>query len=330
MTSMGQGDPAMTPLRERSQVEWAEVRVLQLGDEHGGHAVDGRGAFARARPPEWRAYRTAARAGSGWRPRPARPWSQSPTQSNGRAARGRRCGRRWSCAGTSSWPYPLFTRLRCVSITPLGWPVVPEVYWMLATSSGGLAWGGTSTPRASISCQEAPPMQTACSSVRALAAARLFQDGAVIGARVVFAQENCPDARLRQHEAQLVRAVCRIDVDQHQAATGAARCSRIHSTQLLAQIPTRSPGTSPRPASPRAVRSTSAANSPQVSRTSSWRTTRASPRGNRWAVSRRTSVVVFSSRGSAGPCVWLSLTGCVPGAAIEDTGLQFTSFRSSR
>ena len=63
---------------------------------------------------------------------------------------------------------PLFTRLRCVSITPLGRPVVPEVYWILATSSGRLAWGGTSTPRASMSCQEAPSMKTTCSSASAL------------------------------------------------------------------------------------------------------------------------------------------------------------------
>ena len=103
-----------------------------------------------------------------------------------------------------------------------------------------------------------------------------------------------------------------------------AKCSRIHSAQLLAHTPTRSPGCRPRPASPRAVRSTSVASAAHVSRTSR-RTTSASRLGNRWAVSRRTSVVVFSRRGSAGPWVWLNVTGCMPGAAIEDTGLQFTS-----
>ena len=45
----------------------------------------------------------------------------------------------------------LLTRLRCVSTTPFGEPVVPEVYWMLAGSSGSTGSGGRSRPFASIS-----------------------------------------------------------------------------------------------------------------------------------------------------------------------------------
>ena len=45
MTSMGQGEPAMMPVRSEREVEFAEARVLQFGDEHGGHAVHGRAAL---------------------------------------------------------------------------------------------------------------------------------------------------------------------------------------------------------------------------------------------------------------------------------------------
>jgi hypothetical protein len=39
ITSIGQGEPAMMPVRRLRQVELGKARVVQLGDEHGGHAV---------------------------------------------------------------------------------------------------------------------------------------------------------------------------------------------------------------------------------------------------------------------------------------------------
>jgi hypothetical protein len=41
---MGQGEPAMMPVRS-GQVELREARVVELGDEHGGHAVQGGAAL---------------------------------------------------------------------------------------------------------------------------------------------------------------------------------------------------------------------------------------------------------------------------------------------
>ena len=55
------------------------------------------------------------------------------------------------------------------------------------------------------------------------AAARFFQDGGVVRAWVPFPQEDGPDARLCQHVAQFVRAVGRIDVDQHHAGPRAGQ-----------------------------------------------------------------------------------------------------------
>ena len=43
ITSIGQGEPAMMPVRSDREVEAAELGVVQLGDEHRRHAVQ-RGA----------------------------------------------------------------------------------------------------------------------------------------------------------------------------------------------------------------------------------------------------------------------------------------------
>ena len=43
ITSIGQGEPAMMPVRSERQVEALEFGMAELGDEHGRHAVE-RGA----------------------------------------------------------------------------------------------------------------------------------------------------------------------------------------------------------------------------------------------------------------------------------------------
>ena len=44
ITSMGQGDPAMMPVRSDVRSKLLEIGMVEFGDEHGGHAVE-RGAF---------------------------------------------------------------------------------------------------------------------------------------------------------------------------------------------------------------------------------------------------------------------------------------------
>src|SRR5579863_4381466 len=53
--------------------------------------------------------------------------------------------------------YPLLTTLRCVSSTPLGKPVVPEVYCMFVTSSGDTAMSPTGRDAARNSFQDEVP-----------------------------------------------------------------------------------------------------------------------------------------------------------------------------
>ena len=120
---------------------------------------------------------------------------------------------------------PLLMRLRCVSSAPLGDPVVPEVYWILATSSGLVATAPTSLPPASISSQEGSPSQSDVLERERVAVARVGEDLAVIGAGVAFAQEEGADARFCQDVAQLMRAISRVDVDQHQAGGGSWRAA---------------------------------------------------------------------------------------------------------
>ena len=132
ITSIGQGEPAMMPVR-RLPGRTRQTRVVELGDEHRRHAVE-RGAALPA-PPSARPVDR--------RPRRGRPWSRrgsgspdcpSPCRSSDTAARectaGR--GREAEPAGTKK---PLFRMLRWLSVAPLGWPVVPEVNWMLMASS---------------------------------------------------------------------------------------------------------------------------------------------------------------------------------------------------
>jgi hypothetical protein len=38
ITSIGHGEPAMMPVRKGGEVELREARVVQLAQEHGGHA----------------------------------------------------------------------------------------------------------------------------------------------------------------------------------------------------------------------------------------------------------------------------------------------------
>ena len=49
MISMGHGEPAMMPVRSETQIELGKYRVLQLGDEHGGNAMQGGATLLRNR-----------------------------------------------------------------------------------------------------------------------------------------------------------------------------------------------------------------------------------------------------------------------------------------
>ena len=118
---------------------------------------------------------------------------------------------------------PLLTRLWWVSRTPLGEPVVPEVYWMLATSPGVAVSRGEI---AAAGEHRVPGRLAEPDDVferQRVAVARFVEDGAIVGARVVLAQEEGADARLLQHVAQFVRAVGGVDVDQDDAGAGGAR-----------------------------------------------------------------------------------------------------------
>ena len=49
MTSIGQGAPAMTPVRKRREIEASEILMVEHGDEHGRDAIDRGAALARDR-----------------------------------------------------------------------------------------------------------------------------------------------------------------------------------------------------------------------------------------------------------------------------------------
>ena len=105
---------------------------------------------------------------------------------------------------------PLLTRLRWVSSTPLGEPVVPEVYWMLTTS-----WPRRGGARSRIAaCEHGVPRRLSEPN-HVLGRWRFRKDRPIVGAGVAGVQEERANARFLQHEAQLVRTVCRVDVDQH-------------------------------------------------------------------------------------------------------------------
>ena len=116
--------------------------------------------------------------------------------------------------------------LRWVRVAPFGKPVVPDVYWMLIGSSG---------PRrerrsASASALTAPVPATSSSqssSQKNIARSRPGQLGGdlldhvhVVGRLERRGGEQHPAARLVEGVRQLVGAVGRVDVDQHDADLG--------------------------------------------------------------------------------------------------------------
>ena len=112
---------------------------------------------------------------------------------------------------------PLLSRLRWVSITPLGEPVVPEVYWMLATSPGLTACFGEIAAGAQHGVPGVVAEKDFVLQGQAVAVAGLVQDLAVVGAGIAGVQKERADAGFLKDIAQFMRAVGGVDVDQDDA-----------------------------------------------------------------------------------------------------------------
>ena len=157
--------------------------------------------------------------------------------------------------------------LWCDSVAPLGNPVVPLVYWMLIGSSndrlasrsasGSRAGGGRAGREQRVPAPRAEVDDLL--QVRQIGPDLLDHRAVVAGLEALRADQH-PHAGLAQHEAELVAAVRRVDVDEDDPALAVAYCSRTHSAQFGAQMPTRSPAASPAAIRPRASVSVSASN----------------------------------------------------------------------
>ena len=90
---------------------------------------------------------------------------------------------------------PLFTRLRCVSSTPFGEPVVPEVYWILATSSGAVALASKSRSAGQHRVPGRFAQPDHVLQRERLAIARFLKNLPIVGARVAARARN--SARMR-------------------------------------------------------------------------------------------------------------------------------------
>ena len=89
-------------------------------------------------------------------------------------------------------------------------------------------------------------------------------------------------------------------------AFAVANCVKVHSAQLGAQMPTRSPGTRPSASSPAARRSTRRPNSAKVQRIPCSHETSASTSGQRAIARSSTAPMVSSiSAGAVSPHTWL-------------------------
>ena len=62
--------------------------------------------------------------------------------------------------------HALLIKFRCVSNTPLGVPVVPEVYWIFTGSVDSTGVSGNAVPSLSMRVQESVPSQMVCSNAR--------------------------------------------------------------------------------------------------------------------------------------------------------------------
>ena len=123
------------PGPQRGRVELLEPRVLEHRDEHRRDAVHG---WCTAPRPALRASpadRSLRRGTPSSIPTRCSPGCRSPCRSSGTAALGCRRGRSTCIPCSAAIAWALFKMLWCVSVAPLGLPVVPLVYWMLMGSS---------------------------------------------------------------------------------------------------------------------------------------------------------------------------------------------------
>ena len=119
---------------QRREVEPANSRVVELGDEHRRHAVEPGAALVLRPPAARRAGRTPRRDRPWSRRGPGRPGRPSPCRSSGRAARGCTAGRRRQAHRVAD-EVAVVEDVAVGQRRALGQPVVPLVNWMLIGSS---------------------------------------------------------------------------------------------------------------------------------------------------------------------------------------------------
>ena len=108
--------------------------------------------------------------------------------------------------------------LWCVSVAPLGKPVVPEVYWMLMASSNERPFAGLQVGERHLVALLVQAVPIVVEHQRPLqlgaAATHLVQHRSVRGLAEAAGQEQAADAGLIEDVFQLVGLVGGIDVDQ--------------------------------------------------------------------------------------------------------------------
>jgi len=241
---------------QRAQIELGEARMLELRDEHGGHAVKRRAAlllhgFERGERVELR---------------------------RGENQRGARCQRRHDPDHAAETVVERHGRADAVALggfQPLAdeQSVVDQVAvgqkhaLRRAGCAGGVldidhVLGGRGHGRELHAAgQHALPLvafeQDGRFQRQVPAVPRLVENLHVVGAAVLLVQEQQPHAGAIEDEAQVVGTVGGIGVDQDAPMRAAAACKYTHSAQMVDHIPMRSPGRMPSPHRPRAVRATS-------------------------------------------------------------------------
>ena len=203
---------------QAGQIEAVELRMLQFGDEHGGHAVERGGALGVDRFERGERVELRARAGSAPR--------RSTTRHHGADHAAEAVVQRHGRADAVLFGGVQRERDRHAVVDQVA---VREQHALgRPGGAGGVldvgdvvrAWRRprrSRAPPASIASQECLAEPDHMLQRAALAVARFVEDVAVVGARIVLAQEEGADARLLQDVAQFVRAVGGIDVDQHDA-----------------------------------------------------------------------------------------------------------------
>jgi hypothetical protein len=132
ITSMGHGLPAMMPVRRLDRSK-RRSPVVELGDEHGRHAVAG-GAFLGHRLQHGQRLEGLGGIDHGRAVGQAAQVAHHHAEAVVERHRmhTRSPGTRRIASPTKK---PLLRMLWCDSVAPLGLPVVPEVNWMLIGSS---------------------------------------------------------------------------------------------------------------------------------------------------------------------------------------------------